>query len=267
MHTFHINNAKIPWCDVEYITSPSVLTASYLYLSAETASWNSTQYTLLHLNGRAHTPTRVNLDTHNASSSFGTSIRARRNHGTVENPGALLKNDVLLQLVGDGWNGESVVSNTVAVNFFAADNWTTSSTPTYIAFHTSPANVSGGTPSLEVGRFTPEGNFVVSQSIYALTGFFGSLSGTASHAMYSLSASYAPGSPSVSASYAVTSSYNLSNGLNVSNYDFSYIEYNGPNGQFSTCTYRVGGASGSIVCIITANYDGNTFTGVSKSFG
>jgi hypothetical protein len=74
-------------------------------------------------------------------------------------------------------------------------------------------------------------------------------------------------SVAISSSYALTASYNLSSGLNIPNYDYSYVTYNGPLGQISDCTYRVGGISGTIVCIVTALYNGEVFIGVSKSLG
>jgi len=84
---------------------------------------------------------------------------------------------------------------------------------------------------------------------------------------WAISASYAPGSPSISASYAVTASYSLNQGINIPSYDYSTLTYNGPLGQVSDCTYRVGGSGGSIVCIITAIYSGAVFLGISKSLG
>lgn len=90
---------------------------------------------------------------------------------------------------------------------------------------------------------------------------------TASH---SLTASYIANMPSgstESASYALTASYAMNQGVSIPKYDFSYVQYDAPYGQFSKCTYRVGGASGSIVCIVDAYYSGSLFIGVSKSIG
>jgi len=90
---------------------------------------------------------------------------------------------------------------------------------------------------------------------------------TASHA---LTASYIANMPSgstVSASYALTASYAENQGISIPKYDFSYVQYEAPYGQFSKCTYRTGGASGSIVCIVDAYYSGSLFIGVSKSLG
>jgi hypothetical protein len=96
---------------------------------------------------------------------------------------------------------------------------------------------------------------------------------TASWALNALTASYIafiPSGSTESASYALTASYASftgNNGLSIPNYDYSNLTYTGPLGQVSDCTYKVGGSSGTIVCIITALYSGAVFIGVSKSFG
>jgi hypothetical protein len=66
----------------------------------------------------------------------------------------------------------------------------------------------------------------------------------------------------------VTASYvDMNQGMSVGDFDYSSLEYDGPYGQFSRCTYRTGGSTGSIVTIIDAIYDGNTFMGVVKTAG
>jgi hypothetical protein len=117
------------------------------------------------------------------------------------------------------------------------------------------AGQSGGT-TLETGSFYPI---------------------TSSWSQYALTASYVnviPSGSTESASYATTSSHALTasyvsnvGGLSIPPYDYSNIIYSGPNGQIGTCTYRLGGISGSIVAEVTAIYSGNLFIGVSKSLG
>jgi len=108
------------------------------------------------------------------------------------------------------------------------------------------------------------GTPIVSGSIYPIT---------SSWAFNALTASYVafvPSGSTESASYSITSSYASftgNNGLSIPNYDYSNLTYTGPLGQVSDCTYKVGGSSGTIVCIITALYSGAVFIGVSKSFG
>jgi hypothetical protein len=148
---------------------------------------------------------------------------------------------------------------------------------------------SGGT-TLETGSFYPissswsDSSSVSISSSYSLTASYAENAGgggttletgstyqiTSSWAQYALTASYIefiPSGSTESASYALTASYTLQGGLNIPNYDYSFVEYGGPFGQFSRCTYRVGGESGSIVSIVDAYYSGSLFIGVSKSLG
>jgi hypothetical protein len=97
---------------------------------------------------------------------------------------------------------------------------------------------------------------------------------TSSWSQNSLTASYIaimPSGSTESASYALTASYALngggSSGLVIPSYDYSNLTYNGPLGQVSDCTYKVGGSGGTTVCIVTALYSGDIFIGVSKSLG
>jgi hypothetical protein len=96
---------------------------------------------------------------------------------------------------------------------------------------------------------------------------------TASWAFNALTASYVsviPSGSTESASYAISTSYASftgNNGLGIPTYDYSNITYSGPHGQISECTYKIGGSTGTVVCIITALYSGDIFIGVSKSLG
>lgn len=108
------------------------------------------------------------------------------------------------------------------------------------------------------------GTPIITASIYPIT---------SSWAFNALTASYIaviPSGSTESASYALTASYALiagNSGLSIPNYDYSNLTYNGPLGQVSNCTYKVGGSGGMTVCIVTALYSGDIFIGVSKSLG
>jgi hypothetical protein len=109
------------------------------------------------------------------------------------------------------------------------------------------------------------GTSLVTGSLYPITSSWTFNALTASYVLAPL-----PSGSIESASYALTASYALnggSSGLNVPSYDYSTLEYNGPYGQFSKCTYKIGGISGSIVCIVDAYYSASIFMGVSKSLG
>jgi hypothetical protein len=127
-------------------------------------------------------------------------------------------------------------------------------------------NASGFT--LQSGSFYP---ITSSWSVSASWAPGSGTSETSSYSLYALTASYVANIPSgstESASYALTASYAKNiGGLSIPTYDYSNIVYSGPNGQIGTCTYKVGGISGSIVAEITAIYNGPLFIGVSKSLG
>jgi len=235
---FHINSANIPTCDVKNITTPdATLTASYLYVTAETASLPPVANTLLHLNGKTNSPARLILDTNNDSNAFGSSIRGRRNRGTANNPQPLLHGDAILQLTGDGWDGAVLVQSVANVVLYAAENWTTSSHSSYIGFRTTPIN---GTSSAEQVRIGNDGNLYASHSIIALEGITGSLQGSASYAQ---TASYViPTISTVSIVSAQTASlYQQSNTINNSIFG-KYMLNDGVN-------YR----AGNIVAIYTTS--------------
>lgn len=193
-NSFHINSATIPYCAMETMYSPNVLTASYMFISAETSSFVALPFTLLHLNGKNDSPARMLLDTANSINGFGSSIRGRRTRGSVNSALAVLENDVLLQVVAEGYDGTDFSSAAIGHTMLAAENWTTSSHASYHTFQTTAQN---STTSREVLRITSEG---ITQGQFS-----GSLIGTSS---YSISASWAPNTnDTISASYSQTASY------------------------------------------------------------
>ena len=99
-------------------------------------------------------------------------------------------------------------------------------------------------------------------SSYTLTSTFSDTASLSIDSIYAITASN-----SLTASYALNGGGGGGGGLNIPNYDYSVLTYNGPLGQMSDCTYKIGGSSGTIVCIITAIYNGNMFMGISKSLG
>ena len=143
----------------------------------------------------------------------------------------------------------------------------------------SYAQVASGTASYANQAATASVAHTASYALtasYAMNGGSGGGTGLATGSTYPITASHAltasyianmPSGSTVSASYALTSSYAMNQGIGIPRYDFSYVEYQGPYSQFSKCTYRVGGVSGSIVCIVDAYYNGALFIGVSKSLG
>ena len=96
--------------------------------------------TMLLLNTMDGQPTRIVLDTYNSTNVFGSSFRARRARGTSLTPSAVQKDDVLLQLVGDGYDGSGYVNAKVSTVFYANEDWVYGSGGgTYITFRTTPS--------------------------------------------------------------------------------------------------------------------------------
>jgi len=111
------------------------------------------------------------------------------------------------------------------------------------------------------------GTTIVTSSLVPITASWSQNSLTASYIAIIPSGSTESASYAVTASYAETADHVNNNGLSIPKYDYSNVTYLGPLGNVDQCTYKVGGISGSIVCIVTLLYSGSIFTGVSKSLG
>lgn len=125
---------------------------------------------LLQLIASSSQPTRMSLDTHNNNDNFGSSYRARRSRGSVLNPSAILLDDVIMQIVGDGYDGANYISNQVNISLLAAENWNTSSNQgTYIQFRVTPTGTTSstvplklyGTEAIYTGSFRATGSISV----------------------------------------------------------------------------------------------------------
>ena len=136
----HLENAS----DISYVSGNSPI-AGY-FSNASSSSDNPTGVSA-----------RFLLDTYNDANTFGSSFRGRRYRGTFASPSGVLKDDVLLQLVGDGYNPSSgkLVTAKVSLALFAAENWTGDSNGTYAAFRTTPT---GTAIVAERLRIDPDGN-------------------------------------------------------------------------------------------------------------
>lgn len=86
--------------------------------------------------------TRLYVDTYNDTNVFGSSIRGRRFRGNRQYPSGVLKDDVLLQLVGDGYSSGNIENATVNIAFRAESDFHSGNHPTYMEFYTS--SLSGG---------------------------------------------------------------------------------------------------------------------------
>ena len=206
-------------------------TSSFLLVTGEDSVLSTPSYTIAQFAGKNGSPARILIDSNNSSSTFGSSFRGRRTRGTSLEPLAISGSDVILQIVGDAWDGVQMSNAGISMVFFASENWTTSSNGTHIVFRTTTKGTVG---SIERLRIRDDGNIFLSGSITASL-FIGNLQGNSTSASYVLSASYAPGNPTISSSYAVTSSYaitniitqTLNNNTTTSFYDQPHSIYNG----------------------------------------
>lgn len=110
---------------------------------------------------------RLYLDTYNNTNTFGSSFRGRRFRGSLESPSGVLTNDVLLQLVGDGYSSGNIENATASIIFYAAENFQSGKHGSYIRIRTTPT---GGSTQLERVLITSEGNIGIDNSnpIYKL---------------------------------------------------------------------------------------------------
>ncbi len=67
-----------------------------------------------------------------------TTFAFRRSNGTAASPTALANNDAIGVIGAQGYDGTSWTLNRSAIFFYAANTWTTTSTPTRLQFSTTP---------------------------------------------------------------------------------------------------------------------------------
>ncbi len=99
--------------------------------------------------------TRLFIDTYNNDNAFGSSLRGRRYRGSQDLPSGIHGGDVLLQVVGDGYNTTGVANATTSMVFAATENWSTGSNATEIRWRTTPK---GSKASVFRAKITDEGN-------------------------------------------------------------------------------------------------------------
>lgn len=99
--------------------------------------------------------TRLIVDTYNSANSFGSSFRGRRARGTIDSPAGILGDDVLLQLVGDGYDGTGFINAKASLVLFAAEDWGPGRNGTYAIIRTTPT---GSATVQERVRVAPDGN-------------------------------------------------------------------------------------------------------------
>jgi hypothetical protein len=91
----------------------------------------------------------------------GPAIATSKSRGTIASPSAVLSNDSLALFSGGGHNSSALVYNKVAVQMYAAENWTTIANGSYMTFATTPIGTTGRTEKM---RITDAGNVGIGTS-------------------------------------------------------------------------------------------------------
>lgn len=107
--------------------------------TSQTLSQNGT---MLHITGKANTPSRIIFDAFSSDGSAYGIVAGRTARGTVSSPTATQNNDVLMRLAGNGWGTTGFAPLGVArIDIVATENYTDSARGSKIVFY----NVQEGT--------------------------------------------------------------------------------------------------------------------------
>ena len=142
--------------------------------TTQTLSQNGT---MLHITGKANTPSRIIFDAFSSDGSAYGIVAGRTARGTVESPTATQNNDVLMRLAGNGWGTTGFAPLGVArIDIVATENYTDSARGSKIVFY----NIQEGTNTVNriaefnantvtfTGVVSPEKGFIYTPRI--LTG-------------------------------------------------------------------------------------------------
>jgi hypothetical protein len=101
--------------------------------TVQTPSQNGT---MMHVTGKANTPTRVIIDSFSTDGSAYGIIAGRTSRGTAASPTATQNNDVLMRIAGNGWGTTGFAPLGVGrIDFVASENYTDSTRGSMIKFY------------------------------------------------------------------------------------------------------------------------------------
>lgn len=142
--------------------------------TSQTLSQNGT---MLHITGKANTPSRIIFDAFSSDGSAYGIVAGRTARGTVSSPTATQNNDVLMRFAGNGWGTTGFAPLGVArIDIVATENYTDSARGSKIVFY----NIQEGTNTVNriaefnantvtfTGVISPEKGFIYTPRI--LTG-------------------------------------------------------------------------------------------------
>jgi hypothetical protein len=92
--------------------------------------------TMLHITGKANTPSRIIFDSFSTDGSAYSIVAGRTARGTVVSPTATQNNDILMRLAGNGWGTTGFAPLGVArIDIVATENYTDSARGSKIVFY------------------------------------------------------------------------------------------------------------------------------------
>ncbi len=131
--------------------------------------------TMLHITGKANTPSRIIFDSFSTDGSAYGIVAGRTARGTVVSPTATQNNDILMRIAGNGWGSTGFAPLGVArIDIVATENYTDAARGSKIVMY----NVASGTNTVNqiasfnantiefTGTVAPEKGFVYTPRIY-----------------------------------------------------------------------------------------------------
>lgn len=124
--------------------------------------------TMMHVTGKANTPSRVIIDSFSTTGSAYGIIAGRTARGTVASPTATQNNDVLMRIAGNGWGTTGFAPLGVGrIDFIATENYTDSARGSKIVFY----NVANGSNTVqEIATFNADA-VTFDGTVYPAKGF------------------------------------------------------------------------------------------------
>lgn len=190
---------------------------------------------------------RIYVDTYNNSNKFGSSIRGRRFRGGMNSPSGVLKDDILLQVVGDAFDGNTTMMGRAAILFSASDNFTSGSNGgNHMSFFTPQSGVFA---PVERMRITHDGKIGINNLSPSYTLEI-SGSGNFTQGLF-LNGNPVSTGLDIS-SFATKTSLNLLSGQNIK---FSTVLNSGNDVYNINYPSVLGSAPNSVVCELENNID------------
>lgn len=124
--------------------------------------------TMLHVTGKANTPSRVIIDSFSATGAAYGIIAGRSARGTVTSPTATQNNDIMMRIAGNGWGTTGFAPLGVGrIDFVATQNYTDSARGSKIVFYNVP---NGSNTVQEIASFNAD-SVTFDGTVYPAKGF------------------------------------------------------------------------------------------------